>query len=663
VASPYGSVQQLVNSLAPGDVGCLRSGATFNEAVSVLNRPGTADQPFIVQSADPANPATIAAASDPATGAVLYFGSSASHFEFLGVNIHALSGTGTPAVTIAGTGNSVEGADITNAGNGTCVQIGPSSERRAVDARLDGDAVHSCGDTSPAHNTADGAIIGYADGTQITNSYFYRSPRHGITMFPDAQRTAVSHNVIDRQSDGMGDGEGVQFGGDNLTSSSNNLVEANLITDSEKVNIGYNWNGGSGTPGTGNDVRGNCVSNSVNTNGEFETDVTTHQTVGYSQEQNTIGADPEYEDRNGSPPDYSLASTSPCLRLGPLATATTDAAFLSAPDPEARHVFTATLWGDINPHFQSVPFHFDVGPENGPRAQIFGGYASGFSVPGDVFVDVATRLKPKTKYSYRLVPENPVGSAPGQTLSFTTAAAPKLAPPIPTIAYNTLFKKKGVELSELAVKHVPAALVELECKPRSDCPFKQRSGTGNLPLLRNRPYRPGTTITIRVGTPHLVGRYYGRATRLRIGRADPRHPAQAVKRTETCLAAKFRDTPCLRAVAQFLSFPAWLQFTRFVALRVPRGATLDYRCVHGRCPHFPSCRSVAAGFRDIRLLSRAASRKVKPGAVFDVRVLKPDTSGLVNRFTIQKRGGKVVAERRSFFVPTGVQHSGRCPDA
>ena len=47
----------------------------------------------------------------------------------------------------------------------------------------------------------------------------------------------------------------------------------------------------------------------------------------------------------------------------------------------------------------------------------------------------------------------------------------------------------------------------------------------------------------------------------------------------------------------------------------------------------------------------------------DVRVLKPDTSGLVNRFTIRRRRGGVVAVQRSFFVRPSVQHSGSCADA
>src|SRR5690348_4685612 len=94
---PYTSVQQLVNSLGPGDVGCLAPGATFSETVSVLNRPGTADKPFVVRSEDPASPATISAASDSQTLAVVYIGSTASHFELRGVNVHALPNIGTPA--------------------------------------------------------------------------------------------------------------------------------------------------------------------------------------------------------------------------------------------------------------------------------------------------------------------------------------------------------------------------------------------------------------------------------------------------------------------------------------------------------------------------------------------------------------------------------------
>jgi hypothetical protein len=661
-ASPYATVQQLVNSLAAGEVGCLAPDATFGQAVSVLNRPGTATKPFIVQSEDPMHPATISASSDPATLAVVYFGTTTSHFQFSGVNVHALPSAGTAAISIAGDSNAFSGGDITNPANGTCVLVGPAPDRRATAARLDGDAIHSCG--NPAGGHADGVSIGYADGTAITNSYLYGSPRHGITLFPDAQHSAIDHNVIDRQRNGMGDGEGVQFAGDDKTASSNNVVEANLISDNETTNIGYNWNDGSGTPGSGNVVRGNCVSNSGNSAGEFQTDGTTHQPVGYSQEGNTVGSDPQYISRDAPPAGYALTPSSPCLGLGPLATATTRSALLPAPDPEAKSVFTARLGGDVDTHLQPATFHFEEGPQPGSLTALPGQQLGAFGMPVGVLSPKLTGLRPSTTYSYRIVPDTPMGSSAGQTLTFTTAPPPKIAPPIPTIVYNTRFKKKRVEFSQLALKRVPAgAIVGVQCRPTAHCPFSERFGAGNIPLLRNRPFRSGTTVAILVLPANPVGRYDGRVTALRIGRPDRRHPARAVKRTDSCLINLFREIPCLRAVAQFLSFPRYLQFTRIVAVRVPRGATLDYRCVRGKCPHFPSCRTVSSGFKDIRLLSKAAARKVKPGAVFDVRVLKRNTSGLVNRFTIQKRAGDVVAVQKSFFVPAGVQHSGSCQDA
>jgi hypothetical protein len=660
--SPYGSVQQLVNSMAPGEVGCLTADATFGETVNVSNRLGTADKPFVVRSEDPAHPATISAVADSSTLAVVYIGPTASHFELSGVNVHALPSAGTPAITIAGDSNAVDGADITDSGNGTCVQIGPSADRRATNARLDGNAVHSCGNPSGGH--ADAVGISYADGTTIANSYLYGSPRHGITMFPDAQHSEIAHNVIDRLHNGMGDGEGVQFAGDNTTSSSNNVVEANVISDSEFVNVGYNWNDGSGTPGTGNVVHGNCISNSGNTNGEFQVDATTHQPVGYSQDANTVGSDPQYVSRDAPPSGYALSATSPCLGLGPVATATTDPALVPAPDPEAASVFTATLAGDVDPHLQPATFHFEWGLQQAPALSALPGQQIGaVGMPTGVLSQQLTGLKPLTTYAYRIVPDSPTGSAPGQTVTFTTAAAPNIAPPIPTIVYSTHVTKKGVVLKQLTVRNVPAGdVLGAQCLPVSQCPFDERFGAENLHLLVHRTYRRGARIGILLVTPNPVGRYLGRVTALTIGRPDPKHPARSVKRTDSCLVG-VQDTPCLRAVAQFLSFPGYLRFTRFAAVRVPRGATVDFRCVQGKCPRFPSCRSVASGFREVKLLSKTAGRRVKPGAVFDVRVLKPDTSGLVNRFTIRKRGGNVVAEQKSFFVPTGVQHTGTCADA
>jgi hypothetical protein len=660
---PYGSVQQLANSMAPGDVGCLLSGAVFNETVDIRNRPGTADKPFIIQSEDFLNPATISAKSDPATQAVVYIGSTTSHFALSGVKVHAQPNVGTPAITIAGDSNEVDGADVTNEGNGTCVQIGPSPDRRATNARLDGDAIHGCGNPSGGH--ADGVGISYADGTKITNNYITGNPRHGITMYPDAQGSQISHNVIDRQRNGMGDGEGVQFAGDANTASSNNVVEGNLISDNETVNIGFNWNDGSGTPGSGNVVRGNCISNSANANGNYQTAAGTQQPVGYTQEGNT-NSDPQYVSRDaGTPAGYALSPSSPCRGLGPVASVQVGPSPYVSADPETRPVFSAFLIGELNTHLQPATYHFEVGrPAAGPPLEILPVQSMDpFPLPLTVSDNVRVRLKPRSTYTVRLVPDTPAGSMPSAPLTFRTGAAPKLAPPIPTVAYNTSFTKRGVALSQLSVSHlVTGTEVTTRCFG-SRCPFAKRKGLKNIRLLRGRPFKVGTRIQLDFDPDLPVGRYRGREIVFRFGKVNRRHPARSLVRSDACTVFGGSPVHCLRPVAQFVSYPKYLQFTRFFAEGVPAGATLDYRCVRGRCPRFPGCRAVGKGFKNIPLLTKAARRKVKPGAVFDVRVLKLDTSGLVNRFTIQRRAGRVVAVQRSFFVKTSVQHHGTCPDA
>lgn len=670
--SPYGSVQQLVNSLAPGDIGCLAPDATFSETVTVLNRPGTADKPFIVRSEDPGRPATISAASDAATQAVVYIGTTASHFELLGVNVHALSNVGTPAITIAGDSNAVDGGDITNPGNGTCVQIGPSPDRRATGARLDGDAIHSCGNPSGGH--ADGVGISYADGTQVTNSYFYGSPRHGITLFPDAQRSSINHNVIGSQRNGMGDGEGVQFAGDGATSSSNNVVEANLITDNEHVNIGFNWNDGSGTPGTGNVVRGNCISNSANTSGEFETDATTHQPVGYSQEGNTVGSDPQYLNRDAPPAGYALTPTSPaaCRGLGPLAVAATDPVLLPPPDPEGASVFTGRLVGDINPHLQGADFHFEFGPGPGALSALPDQQIGPVGMPMTVLSQTLTGLSPSSTYSYRVVPTKPAGSAPGQTLTFTTAPAPKLTPPVPTISYaaHVVKRKKrvqGVSLPNLTLKNVDrGARVTVRCSaPRKRCPFPERKGASAIRLLRQPPFGPGSKLYIEVDPPAAIGRYRGRATTITIGRVKPNGQATVTKGNACVLADPAGAlVPCLTPFATIFRHHAYATFDPSTAVGVHALTTVKFVCVHGKCPRFPACRTVASGTKTVPLLPRG--QRIKAGVTFQVRFLKRDTRGLAATFTVHRarsKRGKTNITQTNSFLPAVVQQHGQCRDA
>jgi hypothetical protein len=603
---------------------------------------------------------------------VLYLGTTTSHVSFIGVNVHGVAGSGTPAVTIAGTGNSIEGADITNPTNGTCVQVGPSAAQRATDARLDGDAIHSCGDPSGnlTASHADGLGVSYADGTRVSNSYFYGNSRHGITLGPDAQHSEIDHNVIDRQRNGMGDGEGVQFAGDDKTSSNNNVVEANLISDNEFVNVGYNWNGGAGTPGSGNAVRANCISNSANPSGEFQTDPSTHQPVGYSEEGNVVGSDPQYVNRDAPPAGYALPASSPCLSLasvGPLAAATTDPAVVPPPDPEAAHVFTAQLAGDVDPHLQPAAVHFEWGRRGRPLASIGAQQVDAVGMPVPLLSQTLTGLKPATTYAFRLVPDTPKGSAPGATITFRTAPAPPLAPPLPTISYGAKVKRKGrvkgTSLPDLAVENVGGSTVTVRCSPRPPCPFKgERTGKDAVRLLRRSVFRPGGRIYIEVDPKTPVGRYRGRLTTIRIGRV--KKGVASVPSDDTCVLATGGRSDCLYPLAPFFPAHSYSVFRGTEARGVSRGTTVDYVCLHGKCPRFPACRTVARGLKDVKLLPDG--QRVKAGVRFRVRFLKPDTRGVAATIAVHpahgRNGDTDVTQRNSFLRPS-VQHSGQCRDA
>ena len=67
--------------------------------------------------------------------------------------------------------------------------------------------IHDCG-VLPATNLDHGIYVAEADHTVIRRNLIYDNADRGVQLYPDADGTVVTGNVID------GNGEGVIFGGD-----------------------------------------------------------------------------------------------------------------------------------------------------------------------------------------------------------------------------------------------------------------------------------------------------------------------------------------------------------------------------------------------------------------------------------------------------------------
>ena len=140
--------------------------------------------------------------------------------------------------------------EITNRHTGICVHVtrttGSAPPRGVV---ITGNRIHDCG-RLPATNQDHGIYVAEARNTVIRGNWIYDNADRGVQLYPDADGTVVTGNVID------GNGEGVIFGGSPQSSSDDNLVEHNAITNSTvRYNVEASWGGAAGH---GNVARNNC---------------------------------------------------------------------------------------------------------------------------------------------------------------------------------------------------------------------------------------------------------------------------------------------------------------------------------------------------------------------------------------------------------------------
>ncbi len=191
--------------------------------------------------------------------------------------------------------------EITNHHSEICVHVtaypGAGPPRGVV---IEGNRIHDCG-SLPATNMDHGIYIGEARDTVIRDNWIYDNADRGIQLYPDADGTLVTGNVID------GNGQGVAIGGSGSQTSDNNLVEHNVITNST---IRYNVEGSWGSSvGTGNVVRENCTIGGARggDTGGIQTPAD-----GFVASDNIV-ADPGYVDaRRG---DFRSDSGSPCAAV------------------------------------------------------------------------------------------------------------------------------------------------------------------------------------------------------------------------------------------------------------------------------------------------------------------------------------------------------------
>jgi parallel beta-helix repeat protein len=331
-AAPYATAQKLVDSVAPGQVGCLRGGR-YSENVRV-NHGGTSDSNRVIIRSFPGERAAIHGR--------LYVPDESNFvtFEQLDLNGHDSPMCGTvsdycqqPSPTVNGDDVIFQDDDVTNDHSGICFALGNQAYGAAQRVIIRRNRIHDCG-RIPSSNHDHGIYLSDANDVQILDNVIYDNADRGIQLYPAADRTVVRGNIID------GNGEGVIFSGEGGDTSDDNVVENNVITNAKiRFNVESWYPNGSGS---GNVARNNCLY------GGKQGNVGTQD--GFKATSNLV-VDPQYTDRGAK--DFRLKPGSPCAAV--LAGAQLPAAPLDTsgqPDTQTNAPATATTGNGSTPTTQ-----------------------------------------------------------------------------------------------------------------------------------------------------------------------------------------------------------------------------------------------------------------------------------------------------------------------
>ena len=291
---PFRSAQRLIDSLRPGETGCLRGG-TFRENLA-FRRGGSSGQPVILRS-QPGERATVLGAVQVHEGA-----------DFVEVRMLDLDGSAAPPCDggaqceilaspwIRGDDAVFADNDVTNHNRAICFLIGVMGRSPAERTVIRNNRIHHCGGL-PADNHGHGLYVENAVDTRIERNLVHSNADRGVQLYPRAIRSAIRGNVFD------GNGENVHFG----QASDGNRVEGNVITNSR---IRFNVESYEAS-GTDNLVRSNCVHGGARTGSPAGSGIESPQ-VGFTASGN-IHQDPRYADPSDG--DYRLRADSPCRGL------------------------------------------------------------------------------------------------------------------------------------------------------------------------------------------------------------------------------------------------------------------------------------------------------------------------------------------------------------
>ena len=289
--APVRSVQRLVDLLAPGQTGCLRGGSyTGDDEIRI-------DTPRVSLTSYAEERATV-------TGR-LWVSSNGDGVQVTDLNLVGASSSTLPSPTITADDVVFARNDVTTNHTAICFIVGEPTYGHARRTLIEGNRIHNCG-VMPAANHDHGIYVEEATDTVIRGNWIYDNADRGIQFYPNADRTKVVGNVID------GNGQGIIFGGNAHNSADGNVVERNVISNSNiRFNVESYYDPGNAI-GTGNRVRQNCIYGATGWYAGPDNSGIQDPQQGFVAADNMIEA-PQFVDRAGK--NFELAPGSKCARL------------------------------------------------------------------------------------------------------------------------------------------------------------------------------------------------------------------------------------------------------------------------------------------------------------------------------------------------------------
>jgi parallel beta-helix repeat protein len=289
VAEPgAGAVQRLVDSLTPGENGCLRAGRYDGNVT--MRRGGSGESARVTLRNYPGEQVELVGRLS-VTGAYV----TVEGLKLNGVAAPTCPAGATcthlPSPTVNGEHAIFQDNEVTNEHVGICFAV--NTAHHSIIRR---NRIHNCGRMNPVSNHDHGIYLTEAHDVQILDNVIYDNADRGVQLYPNADRNVIRGNVID------GNGVGIIFSGDGGQSSDDNLAEHNVVTN---ANIRHNiesWY--PDAVGSGNVARNNCLY------GGRQGNIGTQE--GFVATRNLI-ANPLYEDRAAK--DFRLRAGSPCAAV------------------------------------------------------------------------------------------------------------------------------------------------------------------------------------------------------------------------------------------------------------------------------------------------------------------------------------------------------------